>query len=157
VALQQLEGRARGVGLDLVVAAEDRHVPPVLDPHLGRAQDVAGWVQRQAIAVEVEGLAVLQQLDRCLVSQARPEDMAPFAGRQVMPAPLAGVIGVRVGDDGALHGAPGVDVESAGLAGKAPVCHPERKHDAVWHKAADLATAGVFRESACAPELVKCA
>jgi len=100
----------------------------VLDPHLGRAQDVAGRVQRQVIAVEVDGLPVLQQLDRGLVSQACPEDVAALAGRQVVPAPLAGMIGMRVGDDGAIHGAPGVDVEAAGLAGKAPLCHAKGEH-----------------------------
>ena len=128
VASKKLEGRAGGVGLALVVAAEDRHISPVLDPHLGRAQDVACRVQRQAIAVEVDDLPVFQQLDRGLVPKACPEDMAALAGCQVMPAAFAGVIGVCVSDDGAIHGAPGVDVKPPASPGKALLCQVKGEH-----------------------------
>lgn len=58
-----LEGRASGVGIGLVVAADDPDFAAVGDAHLGRAEDVAGGMEGDGHAVQVQRLAISGRLD----------------------------------------------------------------------------------------------
>jgi hypothetical protein len=89
-----------------VVARGHPDLPAVLEPHLGRAQHMAGRVQADAHAVVLDDLAIGQRLQRDL---AQPRAQHAFGrGRgQVVAVAAARVVGMRVGDDGAITGRQG--------------------------------------------------
>jgi hypothetical protein len=64
VAPHRLERRTRRVVLELVIAGHHAHVAVALDAHLGRSEHVTGGMKRHAHAIERDGLAVFDRLDR---------------------------------------------------------------------------------------------
>lgn len=113
VARHRLEGGAGAVGLGLVVARGHPHAPAMLEPHLRRAQHVPGRMQGDAHAVVRDGFAVGQGLQVDVGAQPRAQGAGAVGVGQVVPVPRACVVRMGVGDDGARHRPPGVDVEIA--------------------------------------------
>jgi hypothetical protein len=116
MAPDRLERRTRGVGLDLVIARDHPDLPLLLDADLGRAEDVTGGVERDGHAIDEDRLAVRDGIDRRVDPDPDPQDALAGARREVAPAAPACVIGVRVGDDRAIDGLPGIDEEPSGGA-----------------------------------------
>ena len=87
----------------------------VFDAHLRRAQHVAGRVQADAHAVQHHRFAIFKPLQRD-VAQPCAQHAGADGGGQVGTMAAARVVGMGVGDDGALHRPPGVDVEAPGSA-----------------------------------------
>ena len=117
IAADRLEGIAGRVRLDPVVARDDPHAPGMLDAHLGRSEDMPGRVERNGDPPVHHALAPAHPL-HLDVAQARPQHAHRSGRREVMAMAGAGVVCVGMGDDGAIHGAPGVDVEVARRAVK---------------------------------------
>jgi hypothetical protein len=113
VAGHGLEGRAGAVGLGLVVARGDPHAPAVFEANLGRAQHMAGRVQRNAHAVMVDGFAIAERLQRDVAAEAGAQRAGAVGMRQVVRMADARMVRVRMRDDGPRHRLPGVDVEIA--------------------------------------------
>ena len=107
MATDRLERGAGPVGLDLVIARGDPDPPRVFEPHLGRAEHMPGRMERDRDAVDVERLAVgTSRSSRG--SPPSPGDARP-PGDEVLARIPREVVGVRVRDDGAIDGPPGVD------------------------------------------------
>jgi hypothetical protein len=77
---------------------------------------MAGRVQAQGHAVVQQALAVGQGLQVDVLAQAAAQNAGTGAGGQIMAIAGACVVAVAMGDHGAVHGPPGVDVEIAGRA-----------------------------------------
>jgi hypothetical protein len=114
VTAHRLERRARRIGLRLVVARDDPHLTPVLEPDLRRAEDVTGGNECEANTVDVARLPVVEQLDRRLLAEPRAQYARALARGEILPAPPSRVIPVRVRDHRAVDGEPGIDVEVGG-------------------------------------------
>ena len=121
VAAHRLERGAGGVGVvsmatDEIVARGHPHAPAVFDAHLRRTEHVAGGVQAEPdlplIAVDQHCLAVVQALQGD-VAQPRSQHPGADCRGQVGAMAAPRVVGVGVGQHGARHRAPGVDVEVA--------------------------------------------
>ena len=93
----------------------------MLHPNLRGPENVASGMERDAHAVEVDWFAVVGEANGRARPQARAHDALALARAEVRVASPARVIAVRVGDDRARHGEPGIDVEVAGLAVEAAV------------------------------------
>ena len=119
VAALRLEGRAGAVVVararNEVIARCHPHAPSVLEPHLRRAQHMACGVQRHTHAEVVDALAVSRGLQGNR-TQPRPQHALPGSRRQIGAVTDTRMVGVGVGDDGARHRPPRVDVEIAGRA-----------------------------------------
>ena len=113
VAAHRLERRAGAVVFHLVVARRHPDPAAVLQPHLGRPEDMARRVQRDLHPVVLEGLAVGQRLQVDVGAQPGAQRALAVGLRQVVRMAPAGMVGVRMGDDRPLHRLPGVDVEIA--------------------------------------------
>ncbi len=131
VARDGLEGLGRGILLsmriDLVIA---RDAPcsqvgcarlGVLDADLSGSQDVPRGVECDAGLALGDGFAEMERGGVDGGADADFEQVTGRGAREVVVASGAGVIGVGVGDDGALDGAPRVYVEVAGGAPEATV------------------------------------
>ena len=127
VAADRLEGGAGRVGGQLVIAGDDPDLALVLDADLGAAEDVTGGVQGYGDVADMQRLAVGEGLDVGVVAEAQGEQGAPGGGGEVVGAAGVGVVGVGVGDDAAIDGAPGVDVEAAGGAVQAVLAEGEER------------------------------
>ncbi len=103
IAFDQLEGLGGAVGEALVVAGDDDALAAVFHQHLGGAEDVAGGMERDGDAVDVERLAEGQflPLRGGVLAVAGLHDGDGVGRRQHGAVAGAGVIGVAVGDDGA--------------------------------------------------------
>src|SRR5262245_2164689 len=130
VTSHELERRARGVGLRLVVAGGDPHLTPMLDAHLSRPENVASRVERDANAVHINRFAVGERADPAAGPQAGATDPGAFAGTEVPLRPPAGVIAVRVRDDRTLDRLPRVDVEITRFTVQAALGESEQRHAA---------------------------
>ena len=64
VACDEFERLGRAVVQALVIAGDDDALALVLQQHLGAAEDVAGGIERDGYAVDLQGLAELQGLER---------------------------------------------------------------------------------------------
>ena len=87
----------------------------MLDAHLRRAEHMPGRVQADAHAVPVQRLAPGQGL-QADIAEPRAQQAGAFGAAQVVPVPGPRMVGMGMGDDGALHRPPRVDVEVAGRA-----------------------------------------
>jgi hypothetical protein len=116
MAADGLEGGAGGVGLQLIIARDCPDFATMLQAHLRRPQDVAGGMERNTDSIERHGLAIGEGFNGGVVTEAGAEQALAGLRGQVLLRSGAGVIGMGVGDDGAVHGSPGVDVEVAGGA-----------------------------------------
>ncbi len=120
VAAQRLEGWAGGVGLvvgaEVVVARGHPHPAGVFQPHLGRAQHMAGGVQADAHAVVHHHLAIGQALQVQPRAQPAAQHTGADGSGQHLAVAGAGMVGMGMGDHRPRHRAPGVDVEVAGCA-----------------------------------------
>src|SRR5205085_342820 len=116
-----LERRAGAIRFRLVVTRNDPHLAAMLDAHLRRAEDVARRVQRDAHAVQVYRFSILREANRRADTEPSTQDPLAGPGREIRVATPARVVAMRMGDDGAWDGQPGIDVEVAGLAVKAMV------------------------------------
>src|SRR6056297_1484042 len=105
-------GRER-IGLKLVIARDDPDLAPHLDPDLRRAGDMARRVERHPRLADLPRLAVADGVERDI-----PQPVAHHRGSEIRceigPMPVAGVIGMAVGDQRPRDRAPRVDVEIAG-------------------------------------------
>src|SRR5690606_35593149 len=115
IAGHDLERRAGRVGIALVVAGMHPYLAADLDPHLRRAEDVTGRVQRHPGLAEPDRAAVLQPLQLHL-AQPLPQQRQALPACQVAAAAGTGMVGVGVGDDRADDAGRGIDVEIAGRA-----------------------------------------
>ena len=131
VAADRLERRAGGVGVGLVVAGDDPDLASMLEAHLGGAEDVAGRVKRDADAIDIDGIAVGQASDAGARFQTVGKNPESRRGGEVGPAAPGDVVAVGVGDDGAIHRGPGIDVEVARLAVEPAIGQPEQGHS-MW-------------------------
>ncbi len=123
VAAHRLEGLARRVGVfgalararEPVVSRSDPDTAAVLEAHLRRTEHVAGGVQRHLHAEMIDGLAIGQRLQRNLAEPRPQHAFGPRRG-QVAGVASAGMVGVRMRDDGTVDRPPRIDVEIAGSA-----------------------------------------
>ena len=90
---------------------------------------MAGRVERELDAVAGQDLAVVRGLDRD-VAEALFQDRRGQRMADVEVGAEAGVIGVRMGDDGAGNRPPRVDMKVAGLAIEASVGRCDQVHAA---------------------------
>ena len=97
----------------------------MLQADLGRAEDVAGGMERDADAVDVERLGVAEPAHLASGSRRSRQDPETFSGSEVGSTAPGDVVAVRVGDDRAVGRRPGVDVEVAGLAIDPAIGQPE--------------------------------
>ena len=104
VAAHELEGRRGRIGAALVVAGDHGAAAPMLDHHLGAAEDVAGRHQPHRHAAHADRLAVAQLLEAAgrLRPEPRPHDGDGLRRRQHRAVAGPRMIGMAVGDDGAL-------------------------------------------------------
>ena len=118
MAWHQLEGGAGGIGAALIVARHHGAGALPLDQHLRAAEHVAGRVERHRHVADGDPFAVGRGLGARAGRRAEPGGHHPerlARGKHViMPGP--GVIGMAMGDDGALGPAIRVDVKAAGPA-----------------------------------------
>jgi hypothetical protein len=120
VAAHRLERRARVVVLariggaagDVVVAGDDPDAACVLEPHLRRAEDVAGGMKAQPHAEVVDRLAVGERL-QVDIAEARSQHALAGSGGEVVRIAAPRMVAVRVRDHRAIDGPPGIDVEVA--------------------------------------------
>jgi hypothetical protein len=89
---------------------------------------VARRVQRHPHSVDIEGPTVGHGLNRRVLGEARPKDARSFGAGEVMAAAPRDVVAVRVSDHGAVHRAPGIDVEFARLAVEAVWGETKKRH-----------------------------
>src|SRR5207248_769808 len=94
VTADRLEGSTGRVTVELVVAGHDPDCAAVFEPDLGRAEDVARRVQRDAHAADLDGLAVVERVDDGIVTQ-------PGAGQRLGGVLFPGVVVALVGPLGA--------------------------------------------------------
>ena len=174
IATARFERYARGVRLQLVVARRHPHFTAHFHAHLGRAQHVAGRMQRHTHAMVFDALAIGEALDGH-GAQARAQHLLAGRGAQVIPVPDTRMVGMRMRDDGALDGTPRVDVElprhtvQAFLAHHHHVCHalpPALKkrvgradssalapnHCSAAHHASRVTTTSAMKYAWCFPE-----
>ena len=120
IAAHRLERRTGGVALidgrQVVIARRHPDPAAVRQPHLGRAQHMAGGVQADGHAVVLHGLAVGQPLQRQVGTQPAAQHALADGGGQHVAVAGARMVGMGVGDHRPGHGPPGVDVEIAGRA-----------------------------------------
>ena len=76
---------------------------------------MAGRVQADAHALPVQRLAPGQGL-QADIAEPRAQQAGAFGAAQVVPVPGPRMVGMGMGDDGAIDRPPGVDVEVAGRA-----------------------------------------
>jgi hypothetical protein len=88
----------------------------MFDPHLGGSEDMSGGMQRDADAVDIDGLAPINGANVRGGAKSCAEDARAFSRADIGVRPPARVVAVRVCDDGAADAFPGIDVEVAGLA-----------------------------------------
>ena len=113
IAFEGLEGRTGWIGLPFVVAGDDPDFPVMLQPHLRRAQDMAGRMQGDADAAQRERRAVLHRDDIAGVVQALARDSHPWRRHQHAGTAFAQMIAMGMRDHGGLHGFDRIDVEIA--------------------------------------------
>src|SRR5262245_19050573 len=111
VTSHELERRARGIRLRLVVAGGDPHLAPMFDAHLSRPENVASRVERDANTVHINRFAIVERADHGAGAQARAKHFRAFAAAEAPLRPPAGVIAVRVREDRTLDRLPRVYVE----------------------------------------------
>ena len=116
VAGDRLERRAGAVGLRLVVARRNPDPPAVFEPYLRRTQHMPRRVQRQPDAVVRDGFAVGQRLQADVLAEPRAQRAFTVAVRQIVTVAGAGMVGMRMRDDGTRNRFPRVDVEVASRA-----------------------------------------
>ena len=112
MAAQRLERGAGSVRLDLVIARGDPDLAFMFDANLRRAEDVAGRMQGNSDAVDLDGLGIGGAAHVDLAEAAAQDGYAVVVAEIGLRAETR-VVAVAVGDDGAGDGAPGVDVEIA--------------------------------------------
>ena len=88
----------------------------MFDPHLSGTEDVSGAVQTQLHGTELEDFAVVDSVRGHIHPQALAQNRQAIALCPVMAHAGAGMVAMAMGDDGASHLAPGIDVEVAGRA-----------------------------------------
>jgi len=87
----------------------------VLEPHLRRAEDVAGGMEAQPHAEVVDRLAVREGL-QVDVAEAGPQHALAGSGSEIVRVAAPRMVTVRVRDHRAVDRPPGLDVEVAGRA-----------------------------------------
>ena len=135
IARHHLEWCAGWVRRVLVVAGGDDTQAVAGHRDLRRPQHMTGRVKADADVVELKSFAVADSLRAAgeIVAIAQPHHVERFLRRQHRAVAGAGVIGVGVGDQGALHRPHRIDVKIAEPATKAGCCWGEkllRTHDA---------------------------
>ena len=137
VAGDKFKGAAGGVGLAFKIASEDPDFAGVFETDLRGAEHVAGGMEGNADAVQIDGLAIFQRVDGCAFAHASAQDVEAVLGGEISLRAGAGVVGMGVGDDSSGHRAPGVDVEiadgaieaGAGVNDKRVGCHLIRPNE----------------------------
>ena len=112
VTADRLEGGRNAVALELVVARGDPDLALRGDANLRGTQHMAGGMKRNLDPVARQDLAVRRRLDRD-IAQTLAQDRRRVAMADINLRAEARVIGMRMGDDGARDGAPGIDVKIA--------------------------------------------
>jgi hypothetical protein len=78
-------------------------------------------MQRHAHAIHTDGLSVIKSLYRALRADARTQYSLAGPRRQIRSRARAGMIRMRMRDDGAIHRPPRIHVEIAARAVKSAV------------------------------------
>ena len=118
VAAGQFEAGAGRVGAALVVAGDDGAGSAVLEEHLGAAENMPRRQKRDTDIVAVDRLAIGGRLAAgCKVlAIADRHDFQRFLGGENGGVAGPRMIGVAMGDDGAVNRAGGVDIGARGSA-----------------------------------------
>ena len=116
VARHDFERCAGGVGGAFVVAGHDPDAPRVGNAHLRGAEHMTGRMQGHVGCAVAAALAVAQRVERTVRRQPQCGERPARCRHQVGGAARLQVIAVRVRDDRAGHGCPGIDVEAPGGA-----------------------------------------
>jgi hypothetical protein len=116
VAGHRFERGARGIGGEFVITRDDPDFATGFDADLGGTENMTRRVQRDADSADMARLTIPDGFDRSGVAKTRAEHMRADRGGQVDIASKSCVIGVRVGNNCAIHGVPGIDVEVASRA-----------------------------------------
>src|SRR4051812_46789152 len=85
----------------------------MLDPHLGRAENMPCWMQRYLDTVDGKWLAIGNRLNSGIVAQAGTQHTLAITRGQVAMAAPASMIAMGVCDNGALNWTPRVDIKIA--------------------------------------------
>src|SRR5216684_2740270 len=118
IARNQFERRAGGVGRVLVVAGGDDAGVLAGDRDLRRAQHMACGMKLDRDVADLYLFAIGDGLRaaRKIVAVAQPHHVERFLGGQHRAMARSSMVGMAVGDHGALDGPHRIDVETAGLA-----------------------------------------
>ena len=111
VTVDLFKGLATWVRVPFVVPGGDPDFPLILDSHLGRPQNVTCGMKADLHTIQVKAFLILVRFHFDVLADPGPQqfDSACFADVLLM-AP-AGVIRMRMGDDGAIHRPMRIDVE----------------------------------------------
>src|SRR5262249_14868412 len=111
-------GRFGGI---FIVAGGDHAQPINFDRNLRRTEDMPAGVQRNLRAGKVDAFAVSQGLHRAgeILAITQPHQVERLLRCQHRAVAGAGVVGMGMGDDGALDRAGRIDMESAAFAANA--------------------------------------
>jgi hypothetical protein len=105
----------------------------MLDAHLRRTEDMPGGMQRHADAINFNHLTVGYGLNLRVRIHARPQHSLACARGQIGARATAGMVGMRVRDDGALNWLPRIDEEIACRAVQAVICELEQSvHNSIF-------------------------
>lgn len=130
VARHGFERRTGAIGLYLVVTGRDPDFTLVLQAHLCRTQHVPGRVQAQGHPMVKQALTVGQGLQIDALAQPTTQNACTWAGGQIMAIAGTCMVTVAMGDHGAVHGPPRVDVEITGRAVEAFGAGDDKVHGA---------------------------
>jgi hypothetical protein len=126
VAGDRLERQAGRIGDPLVVARHHDPAAAILDRHLGAAEHVAGRLQPELHVAQRQDLSPARRLS-CASGAALPHpdlhDRQRRGAGQHRAVSGPGMVGMGVGDDGALHRLHRIDEESTRLAPQAFGAH----------------------------------
>jgi hypothetical protein len=110
------EWRAGGIVGTFVVTGRDPHFAVMLHSNLRGSQNVAGGMERDLNAIEVDRAAVVSGLDARLASESMARQRVRGAGAEICARPGSEVVTVRMRDHRSIHRLPRIDVKSARLA-----------------------------------------
>ena len=88
----------------------------MLNPHLRRAEHVAGWMKRDTNAADVLRFTVLERFDNRPGAKSVRDEPAPRFCAEVRRRSRSKVVTVGVRNHRAVHRLPGIDVKAAGRA-----------------------------------------
>ena len=108
----RLEPSTGGVWMEFVVSADDPNFISMTHPDLTRSQYMACGMKGDLDPIYQASFSVGKGFDRLLLAKASFQQCPARFGTEIMSGTPSGVVSVGVGDEGTLHTAGGINVES---------------------------------------------